>query len=179
MHYLEHKSKYVNLEVGNTTQQLLPARRPCWSIVFIKSFLFWVMLVTYNIGKYICIHIYKASYIRSFLAIFNCNAFSALHAKYFEIWKKKIVKLMNRFLHSTIHQLMRHFWVFVVNTFSLLWSIFCSRKLCFLWSPCLLLIAESISLDTSGKTTVLFFFKITSPSWIILSISLDKLNSLD
>ena len=53
---------------------------------------------------------------------------------------------------------------------------FLSRKLCFLWSPCLLLIAESISLDTSGKPTVEFFLKITSPSWIILSISLDELN---
>ena len=39
-----------------------------------------------------------------------------------------------------------------------------SRKLCFLWYPCLLLIAESISLDTSGKSTVGFFWKITSPS---------------
>ena len=53
------------------------------------------------------------------------------------------------------------------------------RKLCFLWSLCLLFIAESISLDTSGKTTVGFFLKITSPSWIILSISLDELNSID
>ena len=41
---------------------------------------------------------------------------------------------------------------------------FFSQENCFLWSPCLLLIAESISLDTSGKPTVGFFLKITSPS---------------
>ena len=61
--------------------------------------------------------------------------------------KKYFVKLMSRLLHSTIHQVMWYFWVFIVNPFSLLWSIFFSRKLCFFWSPCLLLIAESISLD--------------------------------
>ena len=89
--------------------------------------------------------------------------------------KKYFVKLMNRLRHGTIHQLMWYFWMFIVNPFSLLWSIF-SQENCFLWSPCLLLIAESISLDTSGKPTVGFFLKITSPSWIILSISLDELN---
>ena len=72
------------------------------------------------------------------------------------------------------------FWVLIVNPFSLLCSIFfLSRKLCFLRSPCLLLIAESISLDTSGKPTVGFFLKIASSSWIILSISLDELNLID
>ena len=51
--------------------------------------------------------------------------------------------------------------VLIVNPFSLLCSIFfLSRKLYFLQSPCLLLIAESISLDTSGKPTVGFFLKI-------------------
>ena len=43
-------------------------------------------------------------------------------------------------------------------------EFFSSRKLCFLWSPCLLLTAESVSLDTSGKPTAGFFLKITSPS---------------
>ena len=58
------------------------------------------------------------------------------------------------------------FWVLIVNPFSLLCSIsfFCSRNLGFPWSPCLLLIAESISLDTSGKPTVVFFLKISSSS---------------
>ena len=117
----------------------------------------YYLFVTYNSGIYICIYIYKVSYIHSFFVIFNCNVFSALHAKHFEI-----------------------FWVLRVTPFSLLCSIFfLSRKLCFLRSPCLLLIAESISLDTSGKPTVGFFLKISSSSWIILSISLDELNSSD
>ena len=96
--------------------------------------------------------------------------------------KKNFVKLMSRLRHSTIHQVMWYFWVFIVNTFSLLWSFFCfcfSRKLYFRWSHCLLLIAESISFDTSGKPTVGIFLKITFPSWIILSISLNELNSID
>ena len=44
---------------------------------------------------------------------------------------------------------------------------FFSQENYFLCSPCPLLIAESISLDTSGKHTVGFFLKITSPSSII------------
>ena len=32
-------------------------------------------------------YIYKVSYIHSFFVIFNCNVFSALRAKHFEIWK--------------------------------------------------------------------------------------------
>ena len=93
--------------------------------------------------------------------------------------KKYFVKLMSRLLYSTIHQVVWYFWVFIVNPFSLLWSIIFSRKLYFLWSPYCLLIAESINLDTSGKPTVGFFLKITSPSWIILSISLDELNLIN
>ena len=89
------------------------------------------------------------------------------------------MKLTRQLLHSKIHQEMWHFWVFIVNPFFLLCSIFFSRNLSFLWSPCLLLISELTSLDTSGKPSVRFFLKITSPSWIILSISLDKLNSID
>ena len=160
LHYLGHRIKYGNLEVGNTTQQLLSTTRPCCSIEFIESFLFWIILVTYNIGIYICIYIYRVSYICSFFVIFN----SALHAIHFEIWKKKFVKLMSRLFHSMIHQVMWYFWVFIMNSFSLLWSILFSGKLCFLCFPCLLLIAESISLDPSGKPTVRFFLKITSPS---------------
>ena len=66
----------------------------------------------------------------------------------------------------------------IANPFSIFF-FFLSRKLCFLRSPCLLLIAESISLDTSGKPTVGFFLKISSSSWIILSISRNELNSSD
>ena len=85
--------------------------------------------------------------------------------------KKYFVKLMSWLLYSTIHQVMWYFWVFTVDPFSLSLIIFSPRTLCFLWCPCVLLIAESISLDTSGKS------KITSSSWIILPISLAELNS--
>ena len=87
LHYLGHRIKYGNLKRGNTTKQLLSTTWPCCSIEFIESFLFRVILVTYNIGTYICIYIYKVSYIHSFFVIFNCNVFPALHAKHLEIWK--------------------------------------------------------------------------------------------
>ena len=167
MHCLGRSIKYGNPEVGNTTQQLLPTARPCCSIEFIELFLFWIIIITYNSGIYICIYIYiyihKVTFIHSFSVIFNCNAFPALYAKHFEIWKKYFVKLMSRLLHSMIHQVMWYFWVFIVNPLSPLWSFFFSRKLCLLLSPCLLLIAESISLDTSGKPTVRFSCKLLLP----------------
>ena len=87
LHCLWHRVKYGNPEEGNTTQKFLSTTRPCCSIEFMELSLFWVILVTYNIGIYICIYIYKVSYIHSFFVIFNCNVFSALHAKHFEIWK--------------------------------------------------------------------------------------------
>ena len=115
LHCLGHRIKYGNPEVGNTTQQFLSTTRPCCSIEFIESFLFWVIFVTYNIGIYICIYIYKVSYIHSFFVIFNCNVFSVLHD-----------------LHSMIHQVMLYFWVFRVSPFSLLWSFFFVKKIEFL-----------------------------------------------
>ena len=87
LHCLGHRIKYGNPEKGNTTQQFLLTARQCWSLEFIESFLFWVSLVTYNIGLYICIYIYKVSYIRSCCVTLNYNFFTALHAKHFEIWK--------------------------------------------------------------------------------------------
>ena len=154
LHCLGHRVKYGNLAVGNITQQFLSTTRPCCSIEFIESFSFWVNLATYNIGIYICIYIYKISYIH-FFAIFNCNVFSALYAKHF-------VKLTSRMLHSTIHQVMWYFWAFVVNPVSLLGGIFFLKKTVF---PLVSLsIADLISLDTSGKATVGFFLKISFPS---------------
>ena len=124
LHYLGRRIKYGNLEVRNTTKQLLPTTRPCCSIEFIESFLFRVILVTYNIGIHICIYIYKVSYIHSFLLSSTVMFF--LHCV-LNFWgmKKYFVKLMSRLLHSTIHQVMWYFWVFIVNPFSLLWSILC------------------------------------------------------
>ena len=154
------------------------ATRPYCSSEFIESFLFWVNLVTYNIGIYICIYIYKVSYIHPFL-LFSTVLFFLHWMLNILRYGKKFVKLMSQLLHSTILQVMWYFWVFIVSPFPCFVVFFFSRKLCFLWSFCLLLIAESISLDTSGKPTIGFFLKIKSPSWIILSISLDKFNSLD
>ena len=65
--------------------------------------------------------------------------------------KKYFLKLMSRLLYSAIHQVMCHFWVFIVKGFS--------------WK--------------SVGFTVGFFLKITSLSWLILSISLDELNSIN
>ena len=87
LHCLWHRVKYGNPEEGNTTQKFLSTTRPCCSIEFMELFLFWVILVTYNIGIYICMYIYKVSYIHFSFVIFNCNAFSALHAKYLKIWE--------------------------------------------------------------------------------------------
>ena len=119
LHYLGDRIKYRNHEVGNTTQQSLSTTRPCCSIEFIESFLLWVILVTYNIGIYIFLYIYKVSYIHSSFCYLQLQCF---------FW---IVKLMSLLLHSTIHQVMWYFWVFILNPFSLLWSIFFLKKTVF------------------------------------------------
>ena len=129
LHYLGYSIKCGNLQVGNTTRQLLSTTRPCCSIEFNASFLFWVILVTYNVGIYVCISIYKVNYIHSFFVIFKYRFFPAFHAKHFEIQKKSFEKLMSWLLHSTIYQVMWYFWVFIVNAFSVLW-IFFSQENC-------------------------------------------------
>ena len=125
------------------------------------------------------IYISKVSYIHYFFVIFNCINLSALHAKHIEIWKNILWNWwVNCFIAHPSSDVI--FWVLTVNPFSLLWSIFFySRKLCFLRSPCLLLITKSISLDTSDKPTARFFLKIFLSSWITLSMSLNELNSRD
>ena len=103
LHYVGDRIKYGNLEVGNTIQQLLStARRRC-SIEYIESFWFWVILVTYNIDIYICIYIYKVSYIHSFFVIFNCNVF--LHCMLNILRYEKIFCEIDEWLlYSSIHQ---------------------------------------------------------------------------
>ena len=91
--------------------------------------------------------------------------------------KKEFVKFLSQLLHSSIHQVMRYFCVFIVSPFFLLWTIFFLKKTDFFWS--LVYHSDSIILDTSDKPTVGFFLKITSPSKIILSVSLDELNSIN
>ena len=189
LHYLGHRIKYENLEVGNTTQQLLLTTRPWRSIEFIELFLCWFILLIYNTGIYICvyIYIYIYVYIYIFIKLAILILFLLSSALMFFLhymlnilrYKKMFCEIDESILHSTIHQVMWYFWTFIVNPFSLLWSIFFSRKLCFLWSPCLLLITLTISLDTSGKLTMCVFLKTTYPSWIILSILLDELSLVD
>ena len=180
-HYLRHRIKYENLEVGNTTQQLLSTTQPRCSIEVIESFLFWVILVTNNIGIFICIciYIYKVSHIHYFFVIFNCNVF--LHCmvnvlRYEKIFSKNDESIASNHDPSS-DMIFPGFHSESISPFMEYFSFW--AKQCFLWPPCLLLIAESISLDISGKPTVEFFLKITSPSWITLSISLDELNSVD
>ena len=138
-----------------------------------------MIFITYNVGIYLCIFIYKVSYIHSIFVFFSCNVFSALHTKHFEIWKNILWNWrVDCFIARSIK------WCDILGAhsesiFPFMQYFFLSRKLCFLRSPCLLLIAESISLDTSGKPTVGFFLKISSSSWIILSISLNEFNSSD
>ena len=125
LHCLGHRIKYGNPEVGNTTQQFLSTTRPCCSIEFIESFLFWVILVTYNIGIYICIYIYKVSYIHSFFVIFNCNVFPALHAKHFEISKNILWNWwVDWFLARSIKW---YFWVFSKSIFSFMEYLFLKK----------------------------------------------------
>ena len=163
LHYLGHRIKYGNLvgnttgKVENATQQLLSTTRSCFSIEFIESFFFWVILVTYNIGLYICLYIYKVSYIHSFFVMFIWNVFSALQAKHFEMW---ISILWKWWVDCFIAQSIRccdisgcSQWIH----FPFYGVFFFLRKLYFLLSPCVLLIAESISLDASSKPTVGFF----------------------
>ena len=50
--YCEVRVKYGNPEVRNIAQQFLSKTRPCCTIEFIESFLFWGILVTYNVGIY-------------------------------------------------------------------------------------------------------------------------------
>ena len=120
---------------------------------------------------YICIFVY----IHSFFVILTVITF--LHCMLNILRYEKIFCEIVEWFASKLDPSSE---VLIVNPFSLLCSIyFLSRKLCFLRSPCVLLIAESVSLGTSGKPTVGYFLKISSSSWIILSIWLNELNSID
>ena len=168
--YLGHRIKYGILEVGNTTQQSLSTTRPYCAIKFIESFLFWVIFVTYNIGIYIlCIFIKLAIFI---LFLLCSTVMFFLHCMLNSLRYEKILCETNELIASkhdpssdVIFLGVHSEYIFPVRNNS-----FFSGKLCFLWFSCLLHIAESISLDTSCKPTVGLFLKMSSPSWIILSI---------
>ena len=128
LHCLGHRIKYGSSEVENIIQQSLSTTRQCCSIEFIQSFFFWVILVTYDRGIYNCIHIYKVSYVQSFLLSSTVLFFLLCMLNILRYF----VKLPSRLLHSTIRQVMWCFWLFIVNSFSLLWSIFFLKKTEFL-----------------------------------------------
>ena len=164
LHYQGHRIKYGNLEVGNTAQQLLSATRPCCSTEVIESFLFWFILVTYNTDIYIFVFIFIK------LAIFTFFLLSST-VIFFLNCMLNIIRFEKIFCETdesiaSLHDSSSDVMFLGVHSESILpvMEYFFSWKLCFPWSPCLLLIAESISLDTPGKPTVGFFLKITSPS---------------
>ena len=162
LYYLGHRVKYGNPEVGNTNN--FCQQHDQAAVLSLLNHFYFESFSSHVIQVYICIYIDNVSYFIFFLLSSTVTLF--LHCMLNVLRYEKI--LPSRLLHSTIHQVMWYFWVFIVNPFFLLCSIFFSRKLYFLWSPCLLLIANLFSLDTSCKTTVEFFLKITSPSWIII-----------
>ena len=153
LHSLRHRIKYRNLEALNTTQELLWTTQPCCSIKFIESLLLWFILVTCNKGIYISIYIYKVSYIHSFFFLQLWCFFLHYMLKFPNIKK-------NNFWN---------WWVACFIAPSIMWCdisgcskwihvpfygvFFSSLKPCFLWSSYVLLIAESVSLDTSDKST--------------------------
>ena len=116
-----------------------------------------------------------------FLLSSTVNVFSAWHAKHFEIWKNI---LWNWWVDCFIARSIK--WCDILGVYSesifpfmQFFFFFLPRRLGFLQCPCLLLIAESVSLDTSDKPNLGVFLTISSSSWIILSVSLDELNSSD
>ena len=135
LHCLGHRIRYRNPEVGNTTQQFLSTKHPCCSIAFIELFLFWVILVTNNTGIYICIYICQVSYIHfyffCYLQLLSSTAMFFLHCMLNILKYEKIFYLTGQLLHSTIHQVMWNFWVFIVNPFSLSCRNFFLKKTVF------------------------------------------------
>ena len=123
--------------------------------------------------------IYKVSYIHYFFIIFNCNVFYALHAKNFEIWKNI---LWNWWVDCSIAQSIEWCDILGVHSesiFPFMQYFFFLQKTGFPSVSLLLAYHWANQLDTSDKPTLGFFLKIASSSWIILSVSLDELKSID
>ena len=161
LHCLGHRIKYGNPEERwNATQQFLSITRPCCSIEFIESFLFWVILISYNKSIYIYIYIFVKLGI-FILSLLSSAVMVFLHCMLNILSYEKIFCEFDESIASEHDpSSMWYFWMFIVNPLSILWIFFFSRKLCFFWSPCLLLINEWISLDTSNKPTLGFSWKL-------------------
>ena len=135
---------------------------PCCTIEFIKSFLFWVVLVAYNIGIYICIYIYKSQLYSLFFVIFNCNVF--VHCMRNNLRYEKIFCKLNESITSQHNPSSDVIFLGVHSESIFPFMEYLFSQKCFLQSSCLLLIAEPVSLDTTGKPTVRFILKIIPPS---------------
>ena len=106
---------YTIITVNNTTM--------------LQYWIYWINFILINSRHiyvryiYLHIYIYKVSCIHSFFVIFICSFFLHYMLNTFR-YEKHFVKLMSRLLHSTTHQVMWCFLVFIVNPFSHLWSFF-------------------------------------------------------
>ena len=108
------------------------------NMTMLQYWVYWIIFILshschiYYWYIYLCIYIYIYIYIYIFikLAIFILFFVILLSTVIFFL-KKYFVKLMSRLLHSAIHQVMWYFWVFIVNPFSLLCSIFFPKKTVF------------------------------------------------
>ena len=135
--------------------------------------------MTYNIGICICIFIYKVSYIYSFFVIFNCNIFSGLHAKHFEMWTNVY---WNWWVDCFIAQSIKWFDILGVHSDSIFpfmqYSFSIQKTVSFGLLVSCLSLSQSV-IDDWWLIGVGFFLKISSHSWIILSIPLNEVNLSD
>ena len=83
LYYLGHRVKYGNPEVGNTNN--FCQQHDQAAVLSLLNHFYFESFSSHVIQVYICIYIDNVSYFIFFFVIFNCNAFSALHAKCFEI----------------------------------------------------------------------------------------------
>ena len=166
---LGHRIKYENPEVGNTTQQFLSTTRPCCSIEFIESFLFWVIIITYK-QVYIFVYIF----IKLAILIIFCYLHFMLNIlTYKNIFCETDEAIASKHDPSSNMILLG---VHSESTFPFM-EFFFLKKIMFLLvslAYCWVNQSRYVWLTYCGV-----FLKTTSASWIILSISLDGLNSID
>ena len=134
-----------------------------WHTCSIGIYIYYIYIRYIIYIIYICIYIYKVIFILFFL---SSTVMFFLHCM-LKLLRYEKIFFWNWWVDCFIARSIKWYdisgcswW----NHFPFYGLYFFSTKLCFLWSLCLLLIAASINLDTSGKPIVGFFLKITSPS---------------
>ena len=107
---------YATIIVNNTTML------QCW--------VYWIVFILSHSRHIQYTYMYLYIYIYSKLAIFILFLLSSTVMFFLHCMlnilrlKKYFVKLLSRLVHSTVHQVMWYFLVFIVNPFSLLCSVF-------------------------------------------------------